>query len=357
MKIAFYISSLSGGGAEKVLCILANRLAEEGNEVHVISLEKREQFYFLNDNVFVHKTYNKDKGKFIEMILDMKFVRNCMKSIRADVSVSFLSRCNFILLLANFFNKERIIVCDRNNPLREHSLKIFKMSNFLYRRANLIVVQTNQIKKFYNKNLQHKIVVQENPLDCKALYKQLEGKKLEKENVVISIGRLESQKDFFTLIKAYSMVMRHFPEWKLKIFGVGEMKEQLEKYIEEVGGREQILLCGHTREPFYELKKSKVFVLSTNYEGFPNVLCEAMEAGLICISTDCVSGPRELIEHGKNGWLFEIGDYKALETLLYNSMKSDIYSKMGNMANETTKRLHLDRNINGWKQIINEVLK
>lgn len=357
MKIAFYISSLSGGGAEKVLTILANRLADEGNDVHVISLEKRKQFYVLNKNVSLHKIVNKDKKKISEVTDDFKFIHKCTKEIKADISISFLSRCNIILLLTNLFNKERIIVCDRNNPLMEHSLKIFKLSNLLYRRANMIIVQTEKIKSFYNKRLQKKIKVQENPLDCESLYNQIRGKNIEKENTVISIGRLEKQKDFITLIKAYSRIMDKFPAWKLKIFGVGEMKEQLQLYIERVGAKNKILLCGHTHVPFYELKKSKIFVLSTHYEGFPNVLCEAMEAGLICISSNCISGPSELIENGENGWLFEIGDNKTLESLLYNSMKDETMSQIGAKAQQTTKRLHLDTNIDEWKVIINQVIK
>lgn len=354
MKLAFFISSLSGGGAEKMLTTIANTLANNGNDVHVISLEKRPQFYSLNGNVTLHAVSNRKHNKLMEQIKDYQFIKKCMKSIHADVNISFLTRCNLLLLLSGFLSKEKIIVCDRNNPLREHSKFVFSISNLLYKRANGVVVQTNQIKSFYWKSLQKKIFVQENPIDIQSLEKQLDGSISNKENVVISIGRLEPQKDFETLIRAFAHVSPEFNDWKLKIFGVGEKKDYLQKYIDERQMTDKVVLCGHTKKPFLELRKSKIFVLSTHYEGFPNALCEAMAAGLQCISSDCVSGPRELIENGVNGWLFEIGNDVQLATILKSCMSSND-TKHGTKAKESVKRLYLEKNITGWENIIKQV--
>lgn len=354
MKLAFYISSLSGGGAEKVLTTIANTLANKGNEVHVISLEKRPQFYPLVPNVNLHASNNRDSGKLLEQIKDYNFVRKCFKDINADVNISFLMRCNLLLIVAGLLSKEKIIVCDRNNPLREHSKFSFFISNILYKRANAIGVQTKQIKSFYWKSLQSKIFVQENPIDNVALEQQLSGEVIKKENTVISIGRLEPQKDFETLIRAFSRVASEYKDWRLKIFGVGEKKEVLQKYIDDRQMTEKILLCGRTQKPFLELCRSKIFVLSTYYEGFPNVLCEAMEAGLQCISSDCVSGPRELIDNGVNGWLFEIGNDEQLAELIKKCIESSDMM-IGIRAKESVRRLHLDKNISEWETIIQRI--
>lgn len=354
MKLAFYISSLSGGGAEKVLTTIANTLAKKGNEVHVISLEKRPQFYPLVQNVNLHATDNKSSGKLLEQIKDYSFVRKCFKDIKADVNISFLMRCNLLLIVAGLLSKEKIIVCDRNNPLREHSKFGFFISNILYKRANAIGVQTKQIKSFYWKSLQSKVFVQENPIDNVALEQQLSGEVIKKENTVISIGRLEPQKDFETLIRAFSRVATEYKDWRLKIFGVGEKKEFLQKYIDDRQMTKKILLCGRTQKPFLELCRSKIFVLSTYYEGFPNVLCEAMEAGLQCISSDCVSGPRELIDNGVNGWLFKIGNDEQLAELIKKCIESSDMM-IGIRAKESVKRLHLDKNISEWETIIQRI--
>lgn len=356
MKISFYISSLSGGGAEKVLTCLANRLALQGNEVHVISLEKRPQFYTLNDNVILHKAEYKKGKKFIEQINDFLFIKKYFRKIKADISISFLTRCNILVLLTNLLSKEKIIVCDRNNPLKEHSKKIFTLSNIIYKRANKIIVQTKQIKSFYDRRLQDKIDIIENPIDDVALYKQIENKEIKKENTIISIGRLEPQKDFETLIKAFAKIHYKYPDWKVKIFGIGDMQKQLENLAIKCNVKDSVIFSGRTETPFYELKKSKIFVLSTHYEGFPNALCEAMEAGLICIASDCVSGPNELIQNGINGWLFPVGDDIKLSELLIESIDSVEDIKMGICAAKTTKRLYLEENIKYWKKAIGSVL-
>lgn len=354
MKIAFYISSLSGGGAEKVLTTIANALANKENEIHVISLEKRPQFYSLNKEIYLHKIDVNKKGKISSQIKDYIFVKKCFETIKADINISFLSRCNFLLLVAGMFSKSKIIVCDRNNPIQEHSRLTFYFSNLLYMRADAIGVQTKQIKSFYNNCLQEKIFVLENPIDNIALHKQIENKNIVKENTIISIGRLEPQKDFETLISSFSRLMKDYPNWKLKIFGVGEKQCFLQDYINKYNASDKIMLCGLTKEPFFELSKSKIFVLSTHYEGFPNVLCEAMEAGLTCIASDCVSGPRELINNGVNGWLFEIGNDNQLEKILRKCIES-YDENLGREAKKSVKRLYLDSNILRWEKIIQYV--
>lgn len=195
MKIDFYISSLSGGGAEKVLISIATKCQELGNDVSIISLEKRPQFYKVNERVKVYK-FNNRKG-----IKDFFDIRKQLKRSNADVSICFLSRCNLLVLLASIFNKRKIIVCDRNNPLKEHSKIAFLISNMIYKRANKIIVQTKEIRKLYSKKIQNKIEVIENPIDIVGLEKQVKNENLEREKTVISVGRLEKQKDYKTLIK------------------------------------------------------------------------------------------------------------------------------------------------------------
>lgn len=204
-----------------------------------------------------------------------------------------------MLILAGLFSKTKIIVCDRNNLLRKYPKYVFDITCFLYRFADVVCVQTNEMKSFYPQYLQKKMVVLENPLGFDEMAAQCKGQNIEKENTVISIGRLEKQKDFVTLIKAYKRVAELYPDWKLKIYGQGNRKDELQGLIERENLTTNIKLCGVTHNPFLEMKKAKIFVLSSFYEGFPNVLCEAMHAGLPCVSTKCECGPSELINDGK----------------------------------------------------------
>lgn len=356
MRIDFYISSLSGGGAENVLIMIAKEFAKNDNQTAIISLEKREQFYEIPSGIELLKFNNKSKNKIKEFIRDFRTVKKQLKVRKADVAISFLSRCNLLLLLASFFVKSRIVVCDRNNPLKEHSKLVFKLSCRLYKRAQKIVVQTEQIKQMYPEYLQNKIVVIENPLDINKMDEQIADRIPEKENTVISVGRLEKQKDFKTLIQAFHEISCDNPDWKLKIFGVGNMKDELQNMIDTLGESERILLCGHTKQPFYEMKKSKIFVLSSYYEGFPNVLCEAMYAGLACISTDCVSGPRELINDGENGFLVPIEDVSEIKNKMELLIRDPaLREKMGEKAIQECQRLHIDKIMSRWSLMVKEI--
>lgn len=356
MKIDFYISSLSSGGAEHVLTNLAGDFSEKGHDVSIVSYEKRPQFYEVPASVRIVKYDYKDKGKIKSLVLDFIATRKQLKSSKADVAISFLSRCNLMLILASLFTKTKTIVCDRNNLLMKYPKYVFVVSCWLYSLADAVCVQTNEIKKTYPKYLQKKMYVLENPLDFEELQAQLEGEFIEKENTVISIGRLEKQKDFISLIKAFEIVAKSFPDWKLKIFGQGNRCEELQRLIDDLQLTQQVELCGVTCSPFLEMKKSKIFVLSSFYEGFPNVLCEAMHAALPCISTRCACGPSDLINNEENGYLVEIGDVSAMaEKMIGLIIDENLRNKVGSAAETGVERLERSIICEKWIQMAHQV--
>jgi GalNAc-alpha-(1->4)-GalNAc-alpha-(1->3)-diNAcBac-PP-undecaprenol alpha-1,4-N-acetyl-D-galactosaminyltransferase len=354
MKIDFFISSLSCGGAERVLVTIAKKFADQGNEVSIISLEKRPQFYSVDSKIKFHCINNNDK--FLSVLRDLFSISLFIKKNKADVSISFLSRCNLIVLFASLFTKNKIIVCDRNNPQKEHSSFIFKLTHLIYKRANLINVQTEQAKSFYPKKLQKKIIVIENPLDTEHLHSQIKEATVRKKRI-LSIGRLESQKDFNTLISAFTKISKDYPDWTVNIFGSGNDKQMLQDFITENQMSKKIFLMGRTEQPFYEMSCSDIFVLSSFYEGFPNVLCEAMHAGCLCISSDCDFGPKDLIKSNINGWLFPIQDVNKLaQQLKYCIEKKEQLEKIRIEAKKTVERLFLDHIAIQWNNMIQKVI-
>lgn len=357
MKIDFYISSLSSGGAEHVLINLAADFAEKGHDVCIASYEKRPQFYSVDPRVKVNKYNNSKDNKFIELLKDFFATRKQLKKRKSQVAISFLSRCNIMLIIAGLFSKTKIIVCDRNNLLRKYPKYVFKLSCLVYAMADAVCVQTNEMKGFYPKYLQKKMYVLENPLDFDEMQKQLEGHNLNKDNTVVSVGRLERQKDFPTLLKAFANASVDFPFWKLKIFGQGDRKEEFEKLIRELHLEGKAELCGVTHTPFLEMKKARIFVLSSFYEGFPNVLCEAMYAGLPCISTRCECGPAELIDDGVNGFLVPVQDVDKMTECLKILMKNEqMCLEMGSKAKESVMRLEKSQISERWLQMVSNVV-
>ena len=354
MKINFFISSLSGGGAERVLVTMAKEFAEQGDDVSVVSLEKRPQFYKVDPKVFLQRFNN--TGKSFCSLRDLFCIRKFLKQRKADVNISFLSRCNLTVLFASLFTKNKVIVCDRNNPKREHSTIVFRLTSWLYKRANVINVQTEQAKTFYPKSLQKKITVIENPLDVDLLQRQVPVVP-KREKIVLSMGRLENQKDFETLIIAFEKISKDVPDWNVNIFGLGDNRQRLQKLIDSKGLRDRVFLKGRTETPFYEMCRSSVFVLSSFYEGFPNVLCEAMLAGCLCISSDCDCGPRELLKSGKNGWLFPIQDADVLAMLLKDSIEnSDQLDCIRTAAKKTVERLHVESITQKWMLMVQNIV-
>lgn len=356
MKIDFYISSLSGGGAEKVLTTLAESFVKLGNDVSITSLEKRPQFYSVSNDVTLNKVNNNSKGKLSCILSDYIGVKKWLKKRNADVSISFLSRCNILLILASMLTNKKIVVCDRNNPLMEHSLRVFKRSCRLYKHADAVFVQTEKIKSFYPQALQDKIFVIENPIDFDALNKQICNESIEQTDTIISLGRLEAQKDFTTLIKAFSKVHKSHPTWDLKIYGTGDMIDELIALSNSLNISDSVHFCNRTEKPFLELSKSKIFVLSSNYEGFPNALCEAMASGIACISSDCISGPSELIINDENGYLFPVGDVDALANLLEIVINDENKRKqLGANATKAVSHLELNAIVDKWLDIIKKI--
>lgn len=358
MKVDFYISSLSSGGAEHVLTNLATDFAEHGMDVSVTSYEKRPQFYSVSPKVKLNKFDFTKKSKLLEWISDFFETIKYLKHRKADVAISFLSRCNFMIILAGIFSKTKIIVCDRNNLLRKYPKYIFTITCFLYRFTDAIFVQTHEMKSFYPAYLQKKMVVLENPLDFEEMNKQCDGENIEKRNIIISVGRLEKQKDFTSLIKAYKKVKVKYPEWVLKIYGQGNCKEELNNLIIKEKLSDVVQLCGVTHTPFLEMKRSRIFVLSSFYEGFPNVLCEAMYAGLPCISTRCECGPSELIKDGKNGFLVNIGDIDDMAEKMLSLIENEsLRISMGKEAQKDTMRLDMKNICALWRDNINSICK
>ena len=343
-NVDFYISSLSGGGAEHVLINLATAFSKMGNQVSITSLERRKQFYQIDDDIEVIRYDHTKDNVVLGIIKDILCVRRQLKNRKnTDVAVSFLGRTNIVLSIASIRIKQKIVICDRNNLARKYSKWVFFLLCAIYSLADELIVQTNEIIDVYPKFLRQKIKVLENPLDFKEMDKQC-NVEVEKSNTLISVGRLERQKDYKTLISAYAKIANKHKEWNVKRYGKGDLREDIQKWIDQAGMTDRISLCGMTHTPFLEMKKAKVFVLSSFFEGFPNVLCEAMYAGLPCIATACKSGPRDLIQNGENGLLVEVGNVDEMAEKMDLLMSNQ--TMRNSLGTEAHKRiLRLDSKI------------
>lgn len=358
MKITFCISSLSKGGAERVISILANGLIEE-NEIEIIVNTKLNTAYKFDNKIKILELDKKiHTNTLLKNMARVKLINEELKKEKPDIILTFLPMPSFRILYANRKLKIPIIVADRNDPKQEYKSFIYKvLMKWLYPKADGFVFQTNEQKEYFKKEIQKKSKVIFNPIKEEFLVEGNSNK--ERKNVIVSVGRLVEQKNQKILINAFSKIANKYPEYKLKIFGEGNLKRELQKQIDDLNMKDRIYLCGVCDNIKEELEKAKIFVLSSNYEGMPNALIEAMASGCAVISTDCpCGGPRELIENNKNGILVPVNNEQELsnkiEYLIRNEEKAKI---IGENAKKVQEKLNPDNILQQWENYIIKILQ
>jgi glycosyltransferase involved in cell wall biosynthesis len=330
--ILFCLPNLNGGGAEKVLINIMkyNYLPEKYN----IKL-------LLVDNIGV---YFDVIPNYIEIIsLDVKRVRNALipfinkvNEIKPDIIFTTTNRMNILVLLASYFFscKPEIIIREPNLPSAQIKNKILKwwhiiLIKFLYKKADKIIAQTYEMKEeiciFFNTKCE-KVEVMINPIDKNMIDKMVEDTKnpFEKKYInLISIGRLSYQKGFDILIKAFSKVIEKNKNYRLYILGEGEDKEKLQNLIKELGLKDYVFLLGFQKNPYIYMKYADALVLSSRWEGLPNVVLESIYLGTKVICTKIGKTIEKIVEEN-NGFLVEVENVEDLkEKILKIGNKND----------------------------------
>ena len=332
MKILFYIGSLEKGGAERVISNLANDFVKNNDIVMVTTINKIE--YSLEKKV---KHYSLDENVKLNALQRLKKLYKIIKDEKPNVIVSFLPEPSYRILLLRKFINIPIIVSVRNDPKREYSnFKRKILMKILYPLADGFVFQTEEAKEFFRKKIQNKSTIIPNPIKNEFLERKIyEGKK---DNLIVSVGRLEKQKNHELLIEAFSDISKEISEYKLIIYGEGSLRKNLEEKIQNLNLQDKVFLPGTVDNIPEKIEKAKLFVMSSDYEGMPNALMEAMALGLVTISTDCpCGGPRFLIENEKNGYLVKINDKNGLAKSIKNVLKYSRDEKIEEISHNARK--------------------
>ncbi len=320
-NICLVLPSLGAGGMERVMSILATYLGNISNyTVTLILLTNGEDFFRLPESVkivkpdFDHKNYN----RFSFTIKTFIYLRRQLKKYKPDTVLSFGGKYNAFVILAGIGLGLNIFVSDRSRPGISYG-KFFDFLNpVLYKKVKGIIAQTAKAKAFTFQQTGHQnIQIIGNPV------REIFAPDIQKENIILNVGRfIKSKKqdwliDYFSSLKA--------SDWKLVFVGEGKEMEACQKYAEASGCADHIIFMGNQKDVDTIYNKSKIFAFTSLSEGFPNVLAEAMSAGLACISFDCTAGPSDLIEDGINGFLIPEGDhdlYKKKLNLLIQDEKT-----------------------------------
>lgn len=352
-KIYFYISNLAKGGAERVCINLAEYFHSSGYDVAIITSYKSNEEYNLSSKIrriLLNETYYSGNIIYRNLIL-IKRLRQIIKIDKPDIIISFMAESNLRLLLSTIGLDVTRIVSVRNDPDEEYKGLIGRIvGKLILPTANGCVYQTEQAKNWFPKKLRDKSAVIKNPVREEVFNitrNPVTGR-------IINIGRLEDQKNQKMLINSFEIVLEKYPKADLLIYGEGGLRDELEKIIANKGLNDNIKLCGYFNDIGSTLSKADIFILSSDYEGLPNSLMEALSAGVPCISTDCpCGGPKSLIVNGVNGILVPTNDESKLAEAIIDLLSDD--SKKENLsknAKEFSKDYSTEIINNEWKDYL-----
>lgn len=358
MKITFFIGGLSGGGAERVTCNLASYLARKGHDIVILTMSDDTATYALDDHVLRVPLlkYSERKGLLYNSFLRIKRLITHLRKDKVDAYVVMLPVTTILLLRLSWITKSKIIAAERVDPSNYPSGKQKQLKS-LAPKADGWVFQTEEERAWYGETTCNaKVRIISNAINPDFIREPYRG---ERKKTIVTAGRLTEQKNHKLLIQAFAKISPHFPNYQLVILGDGPLKDQLMSAIEELGVKERVLLPGYTTNIGDKIKDASLFALSSDFEGMPNALMEAMALGLPCISTDCDGGGAKfLIENEKNGLLVPKGDVEALSEAIRKMLSDKEFAEQcGREAHKICERLAPEKIYGEWEQFIKDVVE
>lgn len=365
-KVLFHINSLGKGGAERVVSVLAKCFAGDGHEVTIVTLWRAQEEYELEKQI---KRINiedlwqgKRMGRLQKAVRRLWDLRRSIQAEKPDIVISFCNKANFRSAYAMMGMKIPLLTSVRNDPKKDY-LPYPSSVRRMERKAAGCVFQTPDARTCFSEEFQKKSRVIWNPVDEKYLNVSANSEKSGRRNRdIVAVGRFSAQKNHMLLLKAYNRIRGKFPETTLKFFGEESeqgTKEALLAYVKEQGMEACVQFMGPSDQLEKDIRNAGLFVLSSDYEGMPNVLIEAMVMGLPVISTDCpCGGPAQLIKDGFSGCLVPAGDEEKLASAMEKLLKDEILAKrLGKNATGLAEKVSPQKVYEEWKEYVNELLK
>jgi glycosyltransferase involved in cell wall biosynthesis len=364
----FFFHPYSGfGGADRSIARVINGLNKKKYKIFFISISRP------NIKIFINKKVTYVRLRSINTIFSInKLYKILKKNININQKNILVSNQNFANVLVSFFFKNRsnlkIVLIERNSikELNTNKNSITLVKNFFikimmklyYKHSDLVICisknLSSEIKKFtkartftiYNPALDNSIFKKE---------KKMNDSFSHKKNIILSIGRLEKQKDQITLLKALNLLKDRL-EFFLIILGYGSLYKELKNFISVNNLSQKIRIIRNIKNPNYFLMQSDLFILTSKYEGFGNVLVEASAKKVPIISSNCNHGPNEILQNGKYGTLFKVGDYKDLSNKIINHFKNpSIAQKKANRNFYDLNRFNTKDIIKSYEKIFNKI--
>ena len=357
MRILFYISTIKGGGAARVMVNIANGMVREGHEIVFVTNFPAEHEYILDSKISRHilEVSESRSNMLVKNFTRIKALKKVIKETSPDVSIAFMRENNFRLIMAAG-KKTKTIVSVRNDPAKEYPNKFSKiLAEILYKKAAGVVFQTEDAKKAFSPKVQSRSSIIFNQVDEKFF-----DDNKEPGDYIIACGRLSKQKNYPMMLRGFSEAVKTHKDEKLRIYGEGNLKDQLTDLVKDLNIENNVEFMGFSTDMKSVYKSAKLLVMTSDYEGMPNAVLEALASSVPVISTDCpCGGPRMIIKEGQNGYLVRTGDDKELSDKLNKFLDlSDAKTKeMRSNAYETGKMFSPPVILKEWTEMIGRVIE
>ena len=343
MNILIVLSSLTGGGAERVACNLAAGWLGRGHQVSLATLgSSDEDFYQLDAGVKrlsleVNRPSTSRLDSIKMNIVRVRSLRNAIADESSDVVISLMTTTNVRVLLSLIGKKVPVLAAEHSYPPKSTQSNFWKsMRKWIYRYASAVVALNGESAHWLKKHTSARNVVVipnqivwpmarvEPYVDAQSL---AEGRKY-----FLGVGRLDRLKGFDRLIRSFSTICKELPEWDLVIIGQGSEHENLSALAASLGIENRVIFTGLVGNVVDWYERCHVFVLSSNLEGFPVALLEAMACGMPAVAVDCTTGPSDIINDGENGVLCLVDDNSLSKSMYELAIDNDTQERLSQQA-------------------------
>ena len=366
-KILFYYPNFSDGGVEKTNLLISETLSKKFDIYFVSNSFSRKFDYEIKKNNI--KKIKLNSSRTISSFFELNKIFN---KINPDVIFSVLTHANVMALAVNSFffnNKLKIICCERISieSYKSYFIKgkvITILTKILYKNAKKVICNSKELSKEFQRLTNGKNVTYiYNPtlkLNLSSLSKKFLVKKKpffpKKKPILISVGRLNEIKNHIMLLRAYNEIKDKI-DCNIVIMGEGSKKYDLIKYAKENNFKKKLFIYSFKKNPYPFFLKADIFILTSNYEGLPNVLIEALALKKYIISTNCPTGPKEILLNGKSGFLVNRNDHinlsKKIKLFFYNK---NLFLKKKKYYRKSLNQFSFRKSLQKYTKIVDEII-
>jgi glycosyltransferase involved in cell wall biosynthesis len=364
MRITLIGDKLDCGGIQRVITNIANYWAQQDCQVTMIILDdgSTPPFFELDSRVrLIPLGLLRTSSSFMTVacknLKRIYMLRSAMRKSNPDVVVSHWTFVNVLVLFASRGLGVPVVVTEHGDLFRPLGRAFRLLVRWAYSFSDHVVVLTERVKIDFQRNVRAKTTVIPNSVSVVTPPITTLPAPQAPKPLIVAIGRLSRQKGFDLLLRAFHQLRDRHPHWSLTILGDGPLHKEIESLRDELGLQDQVLITGTVRDPYSVLRQADLFVLSSRWEGFPNVLLEAMSCGLPVISADCRTGPREIIRDGVDGLLVEPENVGALATAMDRLMSDESErDSLASRAAEITERYSLNQVMGMWEELLSAMV-